>query len=338
MADSKCNCFVSALRSLGAILAVTLYAVEGLSCGLIKVPECVGEEHWDKEQGGYLGFFVRGYAMLTFIYYVVEIVFCLFYGYNDIFVLIMGIVSVLCASAIMVMAGNKYQVKLIQHGMFFSAIFLVIKYAHTGYVLVTMFSQPLPSGFTIQTLYICVAASVETLLFIYVTFFPLLLVKKANDEDMALRTATTVWAIENADALTLLVIIVSYAYHAQKGPDDPVLMAYFAFFAIDLVVFALPLYFTYKNKNYFLYHIMLCDFMTDVPVFIIALAGKTYVGNWVICINITVNVIEFAKGFAWLPVKICSKHYEQESMDTGIALGEVDEAMNSSAAAANPYA
>lgn len=168
------------------------------------------------------------------------------------------------------------------------------------------------------------------LLFTLTLYLPLLIVNEQDKKEG--KSILTVWAMEYGDIIAHLIVCILYGNDlTTNGPinsftKDPYFVGYFIVYCINIIVFSLPLpWISLHAETYhpMIIHTMFLDVITDLPFTIITLAGKTYVGNFFITVDVVVNIVTFIRGIIWVPIKFKTKELDSKKilLDTLKGLG-----------------
>jgi len=186
----------------------------------------------------------------------------------------------------------------------FLALVLTVKLAHTVY-----FSTDLTRRSVWDDTYNFLMMSMvfELILLSFCTLIPYVHIKEKEGEFHAF----TAWGMEFADMVTQIVLLQWYSRaNPEATPWDLILKLYYAFFVIDLVVFVsgctfmLTLLPAEHIRRFVAMHIIVIDILTDLPFFCISLAGRTYVGNVFITIDMAFKMALFVRAVLWVPFRL----------------------------------
>ena len=127
-----------------------------------------------------------------------------------------------------------------------------------------------------------------------------------------------------------------YASDVQSRDNDndtewkPILAAYYTFFVIDLFLWTLPLCIIMQiasdddDSTLMTAHIAITDVLTDIPMTITTLVGRTYIGNVYFLFDIIVKFVLFARAVVWLPIESFSDEIEFEGFSLDYKLSSCD--------------
>eukprot|EP01084_Bolivina_argentea_P093478 168122_1 len=227
---------------------------------------------------------------------------------------------------------------------YFSTLILCVRLILNSYfVIKKMLSEDYSSQYTFEI----ISLSFDfffLLVFTLTLYLPLIIKKDEKEEGMGI---LTVWAMEYGDIIAHSTVCFLYAtsisspsssnsdpssfVDANSHPfGDVYLLVYFVIYCVNVCVFCLPLPFISNYSTTYhpmIIHTMLLDFITDLPFTVVTLAGKTYVGNFFITIDVVINIVTFIRGIIWVPVKFKTKELDAKKIGmnvlggTGVALG-----------------
>jgi hypothetical protein len=131
----------------------------------------------------------------------------------------------------------------------------------------------------------------------------------------------TIWSYEYTDLLSHILVIITYINQSKISHWDSVINAYFAFYIINLFTWVIPLTIvcsvSFEEESSWAkmapaIHCIVVDIITDIPMFIITMAKRTYVNNIYICLDIAVKFIVFTRSVIWIPYLL---HHEGQDME-----------------------
>lgn len=306
------------LKGVALLATGVLFLLEGLSFGCIEVSGMVSLYKHDRDE--FLLGYSRGLATWSFTYFLVEILVGMINGYYDIFILICGVLGLGISVATIACISQKYETWMIPLGL--TGIPLTAKVAHTGYFIIdTTLKEDSDAG--LYT-FLVVSLAFECVLLLGWSLWPFLTVE--SDEQSIPLTA---WGLEYADIVSHLMVCIFYANNIaplDHWHQSDIMQAYFAFWIINLFLWAIPLYpMLYltngndqKIRVFIAWHIVIVDLLTDLPMMIITLAGRTYVGNIYIACDIAVKIILFIRGLVWVPIVVFREKITASSFGAGL--------------------
>ena len=129
----------------------------------------------------------------------------------------------------------------------------------------------------------------------------------------------TIWALEVSDTLSHIFVLITYCNHSDNKQWDSVAIAYYIFWEINLFLWFIPSFITVRFRLSIATHIMTTDVLTDIPMFLISLIGKTYVGNIYIVIDMVVKALVFLRAIVWVPIQMRGEHKLHNQGDNELA-------------------
>lgn len=297
----------SLVKGVASLITAIFPLFSGISCGVFSVNECLScYEDFDE----YTALYFRGYAVFGIIYSIIAIFLSGHDEYYDGFIIAMAffllgfMICVLGAAATTNVADSEGKVYF-----FFtiSIIPLIIKLPHTAYYTV---NNILNDSFDSDR-YSFIKASliVELLLLLFWSLIHALMavIKEImhSDRNFVKNMPLTVWALEYTDIVSHIIVCCLYASSIDNGWENEKMAAYFAFFVINLYLFVLGLPFAMTDKSMMRNHVMIVDIVTDVPMFLITVIGRTYYHATYIGVDFVLKIVVFMRGVVYVPFFTC---------------------------------
>eukprot|EP01084_Bolivina_argentea_P192058 329773_1 len=307
------------VEGLGHVATAVAFFFTGITFGAFKIPEIIKD--WNKSEE-FVKTYARGYGTLSTIYFFIAIFYSGFSGHYDIFVIVIGIFAILCSIGLLGFIENiqghpGWWVVLLH----VSSLPLLIKLSHTTYFLTDAIlknNYPLP-----LYIFLCFSIIFELLLLMFWSLWYYLIMKCDHKNDQTV--PFTIWGIEYGDVVSHIIVLLTYANSISNDTskwDNHILNTYFAFFIINLFLWAIPLVFimciaageSYKDNNEdkwrIMVHIIIVDVITDIPMIVIGMSGRTYIGNLYIMFDMIFKFLMFARSICWIPITISNDDFK----------------------------
>eukprot|EP01084_Bolivina_argentea_P029917 55507_1 len=334
------ECLVTGMHILDALKSLALsvnFLFSGLTFGVIPSVRDIENE---KENLKFNTILANVSQSLYILYLVIILIISMYYDYNSVYNIIFEFIALIISIWIIYLLkrtkkNQPMNINLTQPVeeekritgftyflYYISTLILYVKTLVISYLLIKRVLNKEKSGiYNFEV--VCLSLNFFfLLLFTLCLYLPLIVVDEKKKEG---KNILTVWSMEYADIIAHLAVCLTYSVslaaddNNASGPFfNGYLEAYFIIYCINVSLFTLPLpYITNYSSSYhpMIIHTMILDFATDLPFTIVTLAGKTYVGNLFITIDIVVNIITFIRGIIWIPIKF--KHEQLDAKEIG---------------------
>eukprot|EP01084_Bolivina_argentea_P093477 168110_1 len=342
--------FTDILDALKSLAESVGFLFSGLTFGLIPAVRDIEDENDNLKFAIIIG---RASQSLYTFYLIMILIFAMYFDFNSVLNIIITTTALLISIWFIYLIKKKQKDEdedaqgISGFSMllyYFSTLILCVRLILNSYfVIKKMLSEDYSSQYTFEI----ISLSFDfffLLVFTLTLYLPLIIKKDEKEEGMGI---LTVWAMEYGDIIAHSTVCFLYAtsisspsssnsdpssfVDANSHPfGDVYLLVYFVIYCVNVCVFCLPLPFISNYSTTYhpmIIHTMLLDFITDLPFTVVTLAGKTYVGNFFITIDVVINIVTFIRGIIWVPVKFKTKELDAKKIGmnvlggTGVALG-----------------
>eukprot|EP01084_Bolivina_argentea_P082614 149568_1 len=308
------QCGVEFIKGLAFLVVSLLFLANGFTAsGIPPLKNIVTEDG-----------LLRGCCILSIVYFITFTIVGMIEDHHGVFLIIIFIlffVSTMVSCGFLAQDPKDYKPISWIGPAYISGLIICAKLLHTSYFLI---DKVLINDFDLndpETKFLFNSLISEIVIGLFYSLLPYVIYYNLDPEDEAHKKVFTIWAYEFCDVISHSVVCLSYSRDVDEWNN--ILTAYYIIYVLNTVIFAIPMPLIPFVDGFAVGHMIFSDIVTDIPMLVVTIYSKSFVGNVYITVDIVVKVIVFARGF-YVAIDHgcckCLKNKDSQAADTGAAL------------------